>query len=366
MEHHRTSKSLAAVVLMAAVIAAGLTGAAVAAQPAPALRIIELKGTAAEMGQEHGQQLGSDIRMLSQSYLKNLFRNERLRQQALLGAFIFRNQLLPEHKAEMLALAGSSGVDPGEAMLANCFLDMLAEVACSTITLPPEAAPDRVARFGRNLDFMSFGIADKCSVVFIVHPEDRYGFAAVSWPGLIGVLSGMNEHGLALANMEVPRAMRMPQSMPYTLLYRMVLEQCRTVDEAIELLKKTPRQSANNLMLMDAAGNRAVVEITPEEVVVRRGPPAAALISTNHQRGQDQERPGLCRRYDRMLKTSGEQFGRIDRSALEKMLGAVAQGKSTLQSMVFEPANRTIYVAVGAEATKQEYRKIDLKGYFGQ
>ena len=54
--------------------------------------------------------------------------------------------------------------------------------------------------------------------------------------------------------------------MPYTLLYRSVLEQCRTIDEAIAFLRNTPRQTANNLMLMDATGNRAVVEITPDNL----------------------------------------------------------------------------------------------------
>ena len=53
---------------------------------------------------------------------------------------------------------------------------------------------------------------------------------------MIGVLSGMNEHGLTLANMEVDRPRRLPVAMPYTLLYRTVLERCRTVDEAIALL----------------------------------------------------------------------------------------------------------------------------------
>ncbi|HEX2973571.1 MAG TPA: C45 family peptidase, partial [Tepidisphaeraceae bacterium] len=277
-----------------------------------------------------------------------------------------RNQLLPEHKAEIAALAAATGIDPGEMMLANCFLDMMPMTACSTIALPGGAAPDGVARFGRNLDFMSFDIADKYSVLMVVRPKDRYAFAAVSWPGLIGVLSGMNEHGLALANMEVDRSLRMPAAMPYTLLYRMVLERCKTVEEAIELLRKTPRQTANNLMLMDAEGNRAVVEITPEAVVVRRGAERAAVVSTNHQRGEDQDQTGRCWRYDTLNRTAKDRFGAIDVAAVEKMLGSVAQGKATLQSMVFEPANRVIYLAVGLEATKREYKRVDLKACFGQ
>jgi predicted choloylglycine hydrolase len=105
-----------------------------------------------------------------------------------------------------------------------------------------------------------------------------------AWPGMIGVLSGMNEKGVCLANMEVKRNPRWPNALPYTLLYRSVLEQCSTLDGAISLLQKSPRQTANNLMLIDADGNRAVAEITPEAVHVRRAPANQALVCTNHQR----------------------------------------------------------------------------------
>src|SRR4051812_23170412 len=131
--------------------------------------------------------------------------------------------------------------------------------------------------------------------------------------------------------------------MPYALLYRTVLEQCRTVEEAVELLRKSDRQTSNNLMLMDAAGNRAVAEITPAAVHVRTAPADTALISTNHQRaGANGDRLGRCDRYDALGETSAAKFGRIDLTTLESMLGAVAQADFTLQSMVFEPATRTL------------------------
>ena len=51
-----------------------------------------------------------------------------------------------------------------------------------------------------------------------------------------------------------------------------VLEKCKTVDEAIDLLDAAmPKQTPNNLMLMDAAGHRAVVEIRPAGIAVRQG-----------------------------------------------------------------------------------------------
>jgi hypothetical protein len=167
--------------------------------------------------------------------------------------------------------------------------------------------------------------------------------------------------------MEVDRPFRAPSAMPYTLLYRAILERCRTVDEAIAYLNRTPRQTANNLMLMDASGDRAVAEIQPEGVTVRRAAGQAALISTNTQRGQDADTPGVCWRYDSLHKAAGRDFGKIDVAGLKDMLGGVVQGVGgdmTIQSMIFEPKNRVMYLAAGLDAPGRGYERIDLKSYF--
>jgi predicted choloylglycine hydrolase len=328
------------------------------------IKVVEVRGDGAAMGRAQGQALREEIRALHK-YLSVFFENDKQRKQALLASFVFRNQLTPEHQAEISALAEASGLDAGEVMLANCFLDLSPMTACSTVTLSGKAAPDGIGRFGRNLDFPGFNIADKGSVLLIFHPKDRFAFAAVTWPGLIGVLSGMNEHGLTLANMEVDRPMGLPRAMPYMILYRTILEKCRTVQEAVDLLEKTPRQTPNNLMLMDAAGGRAVVEITPEKIVVRRATEDRPLISTNHHRGEDLDKKGMCRRYDYLHDEALKEFGRIEPANIEAMLGKVAQGDMTLQSMVFEPSTRMIYLATGPQATKNPYQRIELKKYFG-
>ena len=48
------------------------------------------------------------------------------------------------------------------------------------------------------------------------------------------------------------------------------------------------------------------------------------------------------------------------------MMDRVNQGKMTLQTMIFEPSTRVMYLAVGSEASKREYEKIDLKAYFAK
>ena len=335
----------------------------------PAYRgpLVELRGDPAQLGEEQGKDLNKQIQLLHKDYL-DVYIGSGVRRFVALGtAKLFERYFLPEHLAEVQALAKQTGLDEREAVLAQCFLDLTPMSACSTITLPAAAAPDHVARFGRDLDFPSLNIADKYSTVFVYHPEGRFQFASVGWPGMIGVLSGMNEHGLALANMEVTREARLPSAMPYTLLYRTVLERCRTVAEAIKLIEKSPRQTPNNLMLMDASGDRAVVEITPDAVTVRRTSDTEPLVSTNHHRGTDCDSTGRCWRYDYLHATGEKDFGRIGLRQLESMLAHSSPGEETLQSMVFEPANRVIYLSTGANAAKKgHFSRLDLKPYFSK
>ena len=340
------------------------------AAPAPIQRpfpvpIVVLHGSSADLGQQHGQQLDEPIHVLHDKYLTVFLKNQMQRYLAIGAAKLFEGQLLPAHQQEIAALAKGTGIDENETMLGQCFLDLSRMAACSTMTFPADASTDHVARFGRNLDFWSLNVADKYTTLFIVRPDDgRYAFASVGWPGMIGVLSGMNEHGLSLANMEVTREPRLPHAMPYTILYRTILEQCRTVDEAVALLQKTPIQTANNLMLMDATGNRAVAELSPDTGVhIRRGLPEHVLISTNHQRDQDQDTAGRCWRYDYIHQTAAAEFGHVDLAAIESML-AHTGSKITLQSMVFEPANRVIYLSAGTDAAHHEYSRLDLRPYF--
>lgn len=297
--------------------------------------------------------------MLEDRYVKAIFGDASRHAAGLVAAAGFRPLLRPHHRAEIDALAEAAGVPAGRMLLANSFLDLLPSVGCATIALPGAASADGVPRLGRNLDFPSLDVAEDQSLVVVVRPAGRHAFAAVTWPGLVGVLSGMNEHGLTLANMEVARPLRLPDAMPYAILYRTLLEECRTVDEAIALLEKEKRQTANNLMLMDASGGRAVVEITPAGIRVRRAAATAPLVATNHHR-EDGGAPDVCTRYDCLARDAARAWGRFDRTTLQELLARTGQGDLTLQSMIFEPRDRRLLLAVGKRAAGRAFHALDL------
>ena len=51
--------------------------------------------------------------------------------------------------------------------------------------------------FGRNADYPPRGVLDRYGLVTIFRPEGKHAFASIGLPGLGGVISGMNEAGLA-------------------------------------------------------------------------------------------------------------------------------------------------------------------------
>ena len=63
------------------------------------------------------------------------------------------------------------------------------------------------------------------------------------------------------------------------------------------------------------------------------------------------------------MDAARRQFGQLSEARVEELLSGASKG-DTIQSMVFEPANRVLYLAVGAGAPNHGFARIDLKPHF--
>lgn len=152
-----------------------------------------------------------------------------------------------------------------------------------TLVAPqPGAAGDRLW-VGRAFAMPGFGDGGEgasAPVVSIVHPTDRQAWIGVGWPGLTGVVTGMNAAGLVItvhpARTREVRATRGAE--PIALLARDVLEQATDLDAAIRLIEATPTLGAAAYVIVDGArGHWAIVDRGPVRVGVRRDPPGHAV-----------------------------------------------------------------------------------------
>ncbi|WP_394175255.1 C45 family autoproteolytic acyltransferase/hydolase [Guptibacillus hwajinpoensis] len=108
-------------------------------------------------------------------------------------------------------------------------------------------------------------------------PNEAYATCGYSLFG-IGLHDGMNEHGLAVGLHFVSTRFHQKGLMA-GLIVRIVLDQCRTVQEAAELLSELPHADEYNYSLTDALGYSAIVEAGPFQTRILRG---TRLYCTNH------------------------------------------------------------------------------------
>jgi hypothetical protein len=157
-------------------------------------------------------------------------------------------------------------------------------IGCSSFALTGDAADAGHTMLARTFDFEAGRAFDEHKAVFLVHETDRIPYASVSWPGLIGAVTGMNGAGVALV-VHGGRAGE-PRSAGEPLVHTMreVLGRARSTDDAVEILRRRDPMVSHIVMLADASGAVAVVERAPgEPPQVRRGAGRTGL--TNHFEG---------------------------------------------------------------------------------
>ncbi len=127
----------------------------------------------------------------------------------------------------------------------------------------------------RNYDFSPM-LYDGC--FSLLQPENANSTAGYNLQA-IGRHDGVNNHGLALGLHFVSNNAYTKGLSAWTSI-RMILDTCTNLDEAIHMLKEIPHSACYNFSIGDKFGNIAVVEVSPDKVIVRGNP--SLLTCVNH------------------------------------------------------------------------------------
>jgi predicted choloylglycine hydrolase len=179
----------------------------------------------------------------------------------------------------------------------------------------------------------------------------------------------MNDAGLSLAINEIYAAKDGSKAQnlngtPMLFLFRKVLEECTTVDEAEKVLKAHARTTWFCLTVCDKNGG-CVFEVTPRSVV-RRDAVKDVCCCTNHFRTDELSVTKTCRRYVKLEEVQ-KADGKLGVSEVAKALDSVNQGASTVHEIVFEPRERVLHLAFGGggkSATIKPLTKLELGPLF--
>jgi hypothetical protein len=293
---------------------------------------------------------------------------EKLYPLLLKTGAVMEPQFPRDHLKELDAAAKASGWPRDLLVFANTIPDLRKLGGCSTLFIGPERSSTGGPLFGRNLDWPPFGPLHEYTLVVVYRPEGKLAFASITYPGMIGVFSGMNEKGLALADLTVTDSKDGSPKLdvkgtPYTLALRRVLEECSTVEEAEKLIRSFKRTTRQNIAICDR-NTGAVFEVTPKTVAVRK-PAEGVCACTNHFRIEGLATSLKCERYTTLERT--REMKNVGVADVAKQLDAVNQGQWTLQTMVFEPSSLRLHLAYGkGPATRLPLHTLDLKTLFGK
>jgi hypothetical protein len=175
-------------------------------------------------------------------------------------------------------------------------------------------------------------------------PEKRKGLLRA--PAL--PFDGMNEHGLCVTMAAVPEGKGPHDSSKATVgsirLIRMMLDQARTVGDAVELARSVNVDFTGgppiHYLVADRQGSSAILEFKDSRLYVLRGEKA----QTNFPLVDGD--PTSCLRYGRILRDLSDGKGALDHKAAFATLQAVAQ-KDTQWSILYDVGRGKAEVAMG-------------------
>jgi len=163
-------------------------------------------------------------------------------------------------------------------------------VGCTTVAFHGALRPAGGALLARAFDMEVDPIFDRGKAIFLVHEDGKLPFASVSWPGLVGVVSGMNVEGLAVVVHGARAGDTAAVGEPVVHALRRVLGEARTTDDAARVLAEQSPLVSHLVVAADARGEVVVIErLVGTPPAVRRLAERGAV--TNHLEGPARSDP---------------------------------------------------------------------------
>ena len=155
-------------------------------------------------------------------------------------------------------------------------------VGCSSFATWNENTSDSTLLIGRNFDFYVNDKFARNKIILFMEPEKGYKFVSVSWPGMMGVVSGMNDKGLTVTINAAKGAIPVTSAMPISLLVREILQNAKTIEEAYQIAQIHKTFVSESILIGSAIDrSAAIIEKTPSKTSLYKESDNE-IICTNH------------------------------------------------------------------------------------
>lgn len=240
----------------------------------------EASGSAAELGEQHGEQARLRITAFLGWLCESLKFSEReLAQRASRFRGLFK-QTCPHLLEEVHGLARGAGISENLALACQLRgeLAMQNSGGCTTFAASGIATVDGSTLIGQNSDMD----AEMQEFAYVLHltPDNRPELIMWTFGGMIGY-HGLNEYGVSHFANSLGGGPGWQFALSHYPLKRMILEQ-KNLDDVRQLIRDVPVASSGNYMLSDGRGAIADVEVTPRGAIEIARSQTGFLTHANH------------------------------------------------------------------------------------
>ncbi|MEP6735185.1 MAG: C45 family peptidase [Chryseolinea sp.] len=210
-------------------------------------------------------------------------------------------------------------------------LQNMSLVGCTSFATWGSRSEDSSLIVGRNFDFYVGDDFARDKIIAFYRPEQGYGFMMVTFGGMTGVVSGMNEQGLTVtinaAKSEIPSA----SATPVSLVAREILQYASTIPEAYAIAEKRKMFVSESFLIGSAKEHRAsIIEKTQDGIDLFESD-GEQIISTNHFQGSPLGDTQLNKDH---MKTSASpyRYQRVAQLLLENQKNSITKTAAVLRN----------------------------------
>jgi isopenicillin-N N-acyltransferase-like protein len=331
-------------------------------------KVLFLKGTPEEMGKQHGTLMKKEVHQLMDRILYGVgvgsslgkgrwFFGEIEEAQSRVQPFVSDRYL-----REMDALAVASGMRIEEVRLGNFFPELF---HCTGFALFGDATQGGRMFHGRVLDYMKGVGLEQSATVIVVQPDEGNAWVNLGYAGFLGTVTAMNEKQIAIGEMG-GRGEGKWDGKPMAQLMREVMEKASTIDEAVEIMRASPRTCEYYYVISDGKTKRAVgIAATPETFeTIWAGSTHPKLPHAI----KDTVLMSAGDRYEELAKRVQNGYGGFDQNSARDLMTRPVCMTSNIQSVLFAPDTLDFWVANADSknvASHARYTHYNLKELLG-
>lgn len=234
--------------------------------------------TSRELGFEHGTLLADRIDRAIRLYREQFFKNKSVSEQTILNICEDYHRGISscssDYLEELNAIALASKQDPRWITALNCRLEILNHLTFGVLNECTVLYERSTCQLAENWDWMQ-----AFEQLAFVNAIKSRGILQMTEPGVLGKV-GLNSSGIGVTINFVDPPFQSPNSscIPLHISLRAVLDQARTLDEAMDIFKKNGPGFGGHVLIGDSHGDCCSVEFPGDEVRFIRQQP----YHTNH------------------------------------------------------------------------------------